>query len=53
MWRDLLTNDPAGSQKFYSELFGWEFETPGIDLGFGDNDAYMLIRHNGHLIESH
>ena len=50
VWRDLLTNDPAGSQQFYGELFGWEFEAPGIDIGFGDEDAYMLIRHNGHLV---
>ena len=50
MWRDLLTNTPAGSRKFYGELFGWEFERPGIDVGIGGDDAYMLIRHNGQLI---
>ena len=50
VWRDLLTNDPTGSQRFYGELFGWQFEEPGIDLGFGDSDAYTLIRHNGKLI---
>ncbi|MBT8166639.1 MAG: VOC family protein, partial [Acidimicrobiia bacterium] len=36
--------------RFYSELFGWEFEAPGINIGIGGNDAYTLIRHNGHLI---
>jgi predicted enzyme related to lactoylglutathione lyase len=50
VWRDLLTNDPAGSRQFYGELFGWEFEAPGIDMGFGDEEIYMLIRHKGHLI---
>ena len=50
VWRDLLTNDPTGSQRFYGELFGWTFESPGIDLGLGDKDAYTLIRHNGQLI---
>ena len=50
VWHDLLTNTPAESRKFYGELFGWEFEKPGIDLGFGDESSYMLIRHNGKLI---
>lgn len=49
VWHDLLTNDIDGSRKFYGELFGWEFESPGIDLGFSD-DGYLLIRHNGNLI---
>ena len=31
-------------------MFGWEFAAPGIDIGFADDDAYALIRHNGHLI---
>jgi predicted enzyme related to lactoylglutathione lyase len=50
VWHDLLTNTPEESRKFYSELFGWEFESPGIDLGFGDESSYMLIRHKGVLI---
>ena len=44
IWRDLLTNDPAASQRFYGELFGWTFEN------LDDNAAYTLIRHNGHMI---
>jgi predicted enzyme related to lactoylglutathione lyase len=50
VWRDLLTTTPEASRRFYGELFGWEFEKPGIDLGFGDAGSYMLIRHNGRLI---
>jgi len=50
VWHDLLTNTPAESRDFYSELFGWEFESPGIDLGFGGESSYMLIRYNGALI---
>jgi uncharacterized protein len=50
VWHDLLTNTPAESREFYTELFGWEFESPGISLGFGDENSYMLIRHNGELI---
>lgn len=42
IWRDLLTSDPSASQRFYAELFGWEFERSG--------PAYTLIRHNGALI---
>jgi len=50
VWRDLLTNTPEESRRFYGELFGWEFEKPGIDIGFGGAGGYTLIRHNGRLI---
>lgn len=50
VWHDLLTESPAESRRFYEELFGWTFERPGIDLGFGNDDVYLLIRHNGRLI---
>ena len=50
IWRDLLTNDPAASQRFYSELFGWEFESIGEASNLRSNSSYTLIRHNGQLI---
>ena len=50
IWRDLLTHDPEGSQRFYAGLFGWEFESIGSASGFGSDSAYTLIRHNGVLI---
>ena len=50
VWRDLLTTTPSETRAFYGELFGWTFERPGIDVGFGGDDAYFLIRHNGRLI---
>ena len=50
VWHDLLTTTPEASRRFYGELFGWTFERPGIDLGFGGDDSYMLIRHEGRLI---
>ena len=50
VWHDLLTTTPAESRKFYVELFGWEFERPGLSIGIGDADSYMLIRHDGELI---
>ena len=50
VWHDLLTNTPEESRKFYGDLFGWEFEKPGIDIGLGGDAPYMLIRHNGRLI---
>src|SRR5210317_172332 len=50
IWRDLLTNDPAASQKFYGDLFGWEFESVGEESNLRSNSAYTLIRHNGKLI---
>jgi predicted enzyme related to lactoylglutathione lyase len=50
IWRDLITDKPAESRDFYSELFGWEFEGVGNLFGLGGEDAYSLIRHNGRLI---
>ena len=50
IWRDLLSHDPQGSQRFYEELFGWEFESIGNASGFGSNSTYTLIRHQGRLI---
>jgi len=50
VWHDLLTSTPAESRKFYGELFGWEFEKPGLATGLGGDDSYMLIRHDGKLI---
>ncbi|MEL7448598.1 MAG: VOC family protein [Pseudomonadota bacterium] len=50
VWRDLLTNDPAASQRFYGELFGWTFESVGLASGLEQDTSYTLIRHNGKLI---
>ena len=50
VWHDLLTNTPEASRRFYGEMFGWEFEKPATVLGFGGDDTYMLIRHEGRLI---
>jgi predicted enzyme related to lactoylglutathione lyase len=50
VWHDLLTTTPAESRAFYAELFGWEFERPATAVGVGDDDSYMLIRHDGELI---
>jgi len=50
IWRDLLTHDPEGSQRFYEGLFGWEFESVGSAAGLSSNATYTLIRHNGNLI---
>jgi predicted enzyme related to lactoylglutathione lyase len=50
IWRDLISDKPVESRKFYSELFGWEFEGVGNLFGLAGEDAYSLIRHNGRLI---
>jgi len=50
IWRDLLTNDPAASQRFYGELFGWSFEDVGTASNLDSDSAYTLIRHDGILI---
>jgi predicted enzyme related to lactoylglutathione lyase len=50
IWHDLISHKPIESKRFYSELFGWEFEDLGLDLGFGRTVNYSLIRHQGQLI---
>lgn len=50
IWRDLLTDDPAASQRFYGELFGWTFENVGKASNLKSDSTYTLIRHNGQLI---
>jgi predicted enzyme related to lactoylglutathione lyase len=50
IWRDLITDTPAESRRFYEELFGWTFQSVGNVLGLGNDDTYTLIRHNGQLI---
>lgn len=50
IWHDLITTTPVESRRFYGELFGWQFERPLASVGFGGDDSYMLIRHDGQLI---
>ena len=42
VWYDLLTHDTPAAERFYGELFGWEFDT-GTDGG----DAYTAILNRG------
>jgi predicted enzyme related to lactoylglutathione lyase len=42
VWHDLLTSDPAAAQRFYAELFGWEFR-PG-------NSEYTVVTQAGRPI---
>ncbi|MGI9341288.1 MAG: VOC family protein [Gammaproteobacteria bacterium] len=50
VWHDLLTDKPAESQRFYEELFGWEFSRIGPNFGPLAQANYLLIRHEGRLI---
>jgi len=50
VWHDLISDNPEASARFYSELFGWEFEPVGASFGLGADTTYTLIRHNGRLI---
>ncbi|MEH6607940.1 MAG: VOC family protein [Halioglobus sp.] len=45
IWHELLTDTPAETQVFYSELFGWEFENLR-----DEKINYLLIRNQGTLI---
>jgi predicted enzyme related to lactoylglutathione lyase len=44
-WLDLATPDPAASQRFYTALFGWDFDRQPTDNPDGD---YIMARRNGH-----
>jgi len=50
IWHELITHTPEASQRFYEQLFGWQFEDPGTGSGVTDRGGYRLIRHNGQLI---
>jgi len=50
IWHELITDKPAETEKFYSELFGWEFESIGWSFGSAAGANYKMIRHNGRLI---
>ncbi len=50
VWHDLISDTPEASERFYSELFGWEFEPVGKKFGLGDDINYSIIRHKGRLI---
>ena len=42
IWHDLISDDPAGSERFYSELLGWEFRSLAL-VGA----KYWVIHHRG------
>ncbi len=41
-WIDLATPDLEGAKSFYGELFGWEFEDTGSDMG-----PYTMVSQKG------
>lgn len=50
-WTELLTHDPSGSSKFYTELFGWSAETmqmgPGMEyttMKVGSHPAAGMLK---------
>ena len=43
-WTDLATTDVAAAQRFYSDLFGWEWN----DLPLPGGGAYSMARLRGH-----
>ncbi|MFI0895869.1 VOC family protein [Streptomyces sp. NPDC020983] len=44
-WADVALPDLAAAQRFYGELFGWEFEDQGEDFGH-----YTLARREGEAV---
>ncbi len=44
-WFELMTSDAEGAKKFYSELFGWEYE---VDTSTGTR--YTMAKVNGELV---
>jgi predicted enzyme related to lactoylglutathione lyase len=46
VWHDLITDDVPAVKKFYSELFGWEYESTEE----GENATYTIIKLKGKSI---
>jgi hypothetical protein len=42
-WNELATRDPDAAERFYSQLFGWEFERAGTPEG----PPYWMIKNDG------
>ena len=43
-WADLATSDPDDAKRFYTGLFGWDFEDQPIP---GDSGVYTMLRKDG------
>jgi uncharacterized protein len=43
-WTDLATSDPDDAKRFYTGLFGWEFEDQPIS---GNGGVYTMLRKDG------
>ena len=41
-WHELMTSDPEGTKKFYTEMFGWTIE----EMDMGDM-VYTMFSNNG------
>jgi predicted enzyme related to lactoylglutathione lyase len=50
VWYDLLSEDVPAARRFYGSLFGWTFETVGLNLGLARTDGYTIVRHHGRPI---
>jgi predicted enzyme related to lactoylglutathione lyase len=45
-WVDLQTSDPEGAKRFYSTLFGWQYD----DIPVGDGIVYSMAQLDGHSV---
>jgi uncharacterized protein len=45
-WTDLATSDPDGAKRFYTELFGWEYEDQPMPEEAGGG-VYTMLRKDG------
>jgi predicted enzyme related to lactoylglutathione lyase len=43
-WTDLATTDPDGAKRFYTSLFGWDYDDQPIP---GDGGVYTMLRRDG------
>jgi uncharacterized protein len=43
-WTDLATTDPDAAKRFYTSLFGWDYEDQPMP---GDGGAYTMLRRDG------
>ncbi|UTF59164.1 VOC family protein [Gilvimarinus sp. DA14] len=50
IWHDLISATPQASQRFYGELFGWQFEQLTFNTSIFSSASYYVISHQGRVI---
>lgn len=50
VWWEIQSHDPAGTQRFYGEMFGWAFRRAFDEPGSELSQEYWIVEHDGEAI---